>query len=371
MKKPLLYIGLLLVIIIIIGIVVANNSASPSDNTNGNATTTTEVKPLVQITALAKSVQFKENNSDELKSIENSATTTSGATVKTSSSGRALIEDSEKRLVIDYDTEMTINVATAKGTSVDLVKGSIWSRIQKIFEKGEYYEVKTQNTVAAVRGTTFSVSYLNNETTVYVIESTVAVTPLDPITGKPLTDKTVLVPAGMKATNKNGVIVVTEITDADRNSGWLKYNDPEGAKKNPPATDPKKIPTTPVPTPKTPTPSPKPTTTQPPAPTVTTPPSSTTPEPTTGLSIKSVSPVRVQAGSGQSMTITGSGFTDVIAVAIGEYEINPTEVTNFRIVSNTTITFTLPQEVQPGLHDITVVSKLDEGATLHKSLTVY
>jgi len=139
-----------------------------------------------------------------------------GDEVETLASGRALIEMQNGTLTtLDYSTKVTIKTHTDdEHSSMSLEGGKVWSTVEKVFGKGEYYEIETQNAVAVVRGTSFSVSYDGENTVLEVSEGTVLFVPIDPQTGERLYGEAILVTAGEKATvGKNGVVQALDNAD--------------------------------------------------------------------------------------------------------------------------------------------------------------
>lgn len=150
-----------------------------------------------------------------------------GDMIKTLSEGRGLVEMKNGTItVIDYSSELKIKSHTNdEHSSMYLVAGDVWSRVKKVFDHGEFYEIETQNAVAVVRGTSFGVSYNNGVTTLEVTSGTVAFIPIDPKTRERKYDQTIYVTAGKKATiGDSGVISVTDLTLDDKKNEWFIYN---------------------------------------------------------------------------------------------------------------------------------------------------
>lgn len=91
-------------------------------------------------------------------------------------------------LKLDEDSEIGRPELGEPKTVMDLIKGRILVRIYKILDKGESFEVKTSNLVAAVRGTIFSVAFKQNKSEIVVLQKKVEVVALDPQTKKPIPD---------------------------------------------------------------------------------------------------------------------------------------------------------------------------------------
>lgn len=330
--------------------------------------TATTTASTITVTTLAKEVFISQKSSLDVLKVEKSATTSTGSTVRTSATGRALLETSQKKIVLDHDTQITIPAENnAQVSSIVLLGGSIWSRVEKIFEKGEYYEIQTQNTVAAVRGTSFNVKYVNGVTTVLVDTSAVAVTPIDPATGARLEEKTVIIPEGKKAVvDAKGSAVVSDITVADKANEWYQFNAKlDGSADT--VVDTIKPTPPPVPVVKPPAPVPPP----PPAAVTPPPPPAEPPLPAGTIILTSVSPTSISAASTASLTLRGRGLLHAVVLSLGITTTNPVVVSGFKIVDDTTITFTLPRALTPGVYQIGVVSDMETGANLDKALTIF
>jgi len=146
-----------------------------------------------------------------------------GSVVKTSATGRALLESSNDiTTIVDRNTELMITAHDESGdtTTIELAAGKLWSRIEKTFEHGEFFEVRTKNAVAVVRGTAFGVEYINAITQILVGIDAVEIFVRDEETGEALLETRVVVPAGKKAVVQDGKISVVDIEDNDRNSDW-------------------------------------------------------------------------------------------------------------------------------------------------------
>ncbi len=159
--------------------------------------------------------------------IEQTAVIHFGNTLRTSETGRALIDtDGGGSVMLDYASNFTL-LGDETHTTAQLATGQAWARVEKLFGQGEFFEIETGNAVAMVRGTAFGVSYRENATVVLVTEGTVAVVPRDPETGMRDMKRTVLVREGQKAVVDNGTVTVGPLTDADRRQEWFEENNPQ------------------------------------------------------------------------------------------------------------------------------------------------
>lgn len=187
---------------------------------------TSSSKSPVIVSTIKKTVNLYKT-ADAKEEIIDPALAYDGNTVETLASGRALLQMENGTLTtVDYSTKLTIKTHTDdEHSSMFLTGGKVWSTVEKVFGKGEYYEIETQNAVAVVRGTSFGVSYDGTFTTLEVTEGAVLLVPVDPKTRERLFDKAVLVPAGKKAVVGNdGIIKVSDLTDNEKKREWFIYN---------------------------------------------------------------------------------------------------------------------------------------------------
>ena len=285
------------------------------------------------------------------------------------------------RGLLDYDTELTLEESDDTGTHVrgSLGTGAVWARVEKVFGKGEYYTIKTQNAVAVVRGTSFSISYRNNVSKIEVAAGTVRFMPVDPSTGEPIESKEVFVSTDNKATiDVSGTVRVSPLTAVDKQASWYLFNAPENARDNAsgsetsapaaPQTAAQSVSQTDAPQPK-PTPS-----------------EATAPLPTestasaenacasfsesqgyTGsriggsLKLTSVSPLSVSQSGQDTVTLTGEGFLCAATITIGKNVLDGES--DFVVVSNASLT--LSSGLLPiGTFDIVIHDSLGNAATL-------
>lgn len=154
-----------------------------------------------------------------------------GDTLMTEETGRGVVESNNGTVtVLDYTSQMTIKDEDTSGmhTSNYLSFGNIWARVQKVFDKGEFYEIETQNAVAVVRGTSFGVYILINGTKLVVKEGAVGFIPVDVKTRQRHYELEQIIPSGSKGTiGTDGKIVVSKLTKTDLNDPWFIFNNPD------------------------------------------------------------------------------------------------------------------------------------------------
>lgn len=230
MKKVLISIVVFIVLGFGVWLLFNKPSSQAITEQPGTVEAAATTSPIV-ITALNKDVTLKETKLSRIQTIAKTATTTAGSQVKTSATGRALIESGAAHMTfLDYNSEITLTESSEakKKTSIELTAGAVWSRLQKAFDAGEFYEIKTKNAVAVVQGTSFGLWYTGNTTTLIVTDGSVAFSARDTDTGETISGSQVTVTAGQKAVwNGMGVIQIGTITDKDRQSSWFIFNNPD------------------------------------------------------------------------------------------------------------------------------------------------
>jgi hypothetical protein len=180
------------------------------------------------VTPLSADVSIREENKSNFRVIGEATSTVPGTSVRTSSQGRAIIESSFSHpTALDYSSEIVIKDSNSadKKTTLQLNTGSMWARAKKLVEKGEFYEIKTGNAVAVVRGTSFGLTYKDNKSTLIVKEGEVSFYNKDKTTGEPIEGTEVVVEAGNKAViDGDKKAVESPIAPEDVNSDWYVFN---------------------------------------------------------------------------------------------------------------------------------------------------
>lgn len=298
-----------------------------------------KISPSFTVTALNETVSIKKSGEIDFVPIVKEAETLAGSHIKTSPTGRALIETGSIIITtVDRNSEFTVNQYDHAGSSFTLHSGNMWSRIEKSLEQGEFYEVGTDTGVATVRGTSFGTSYSNEKMKIMVTKGVVSAFRIDGGTKKRITGSETKIPAGSKGIITRDKIEVSVFTKEDTSDSWFLLNtDLTDAPKD----------TTPSGT----TASPKPSTgtqTQTPAGTV------AAPKPT--LTITGISPTSLVLTSGESllMTLTGSGFLKVQTLIVDKQSIS-----DFQVIDDTRLRFSsraLNQTTGTKMHDLTLVA---------------
>lgn len=329
--------GIILLALIFAYIALRESSAPPSAEASS-----------FTVTPLQIAVSVKETS--DFAPITESVLAKTGSTVKTFDTGRALIEGpSSHTTLIDYTSEVVLSAPQQNATQVELLAGATWSRIEKVFDRGEYHEIATPNAIASVRGTSFGVWYAGVTTTLIVTEGAVFFSKRD-ATGQVLEGSGVLVKAGYKAIRiGDGEIQVVPLSQADKKQPWYIYNNPQQV------TDGAATPPSSGVPPQTVTPNAG--TTLPPA----TPPAPTAPQ--TFIRAISLTPSQIEKGSTQILTLYGRNLGQVVRLVIGG------TVVPFTLVDGETITFTAPKFAE-GVYELKILAADGESAVLPNALTV-
>ncbi|MBX4190022.1 FecR family protein [Candidatus Parcubacteria bacterium] len=357
------------VIIAAAGSVFYFKNHAPADTADNQSPTPTAV-----LTVVNNSVNVKDPTGVAFKEVPNgSLAVKEGSVVKTSLTGRAIIESANQTTVVDKNSEFTLVTQEENKTKIKLDSGNLWATVKKVLGKDEYYQIETPNAVATVRGTSFWVSYINNKTVVLVSESKVSVQSIDPNTKKPIGDEVIIQQGQKGSVTTGGTPKAESITETDKKSEWYQFNQKGSPSPTPkPSPTPTKVPTksptptaspkptaiqTPVPTP-TPTPIPKATIAPTPTPTPT--PTPAPAEPT----LKSVVPNILSMNSdSKDFFINGTKLTGAKQVLVGQTSIK------FFASGSETIVGTADQ-VGPGVYDVSVVVSTGAKLTLSKALTI-
>lgn len=186
--------------------------------------------PLTQgeflVSLIKTDVFIKDAAETDFNMIEEEAVALGGSVVKTSPSGRSIIEGPNQSItVVDRNSEITLVTVSEKGSTIILEAGNVWSRVEKTLEQGEFYEMKTEHAVATVRGTSFGTFLLKDSSEFIVHEGTVTFFLIDSETGEriPSSETRVTGPKKVIVDSAQGVIVL-EISEKDKASEWYKFN---------------------------------------------------------------------------------------------------------------------------------------------------
>lgn len=126
--------------------------------------------------AVQSSVQLKRTGQTSYQAVDRSTSISQGDAVRTDSKGRARIKWPNGTItVVEEDSEIVITTLEDGGnkSSIQLILGDVWAKVNRVLGTGEYYEIESDDAVAAVRGTVFRMRHRNKETSVQGIERTV------------------------------------------------------------------------------------------------------------------------------------------------------------------------------------------------------
>lgn len=365
-NKYILGIFGIIILLAVIGYVSFNkNKVNPK--LGGTVLSSLNQSPTIKtitVTTLEKGVFLKTSSDAPEVEVQDSASTSPGQIVSTSVSGRALIEwPLNHPTLLDYSSQVSIaDTSDSNQNILELIGGEIWSRTENITEKSETFEIKTTNAVAVVRGTSFGLSFFNNNTTLLVADGSVSLYTKDLKTNEAELDTGVLLTAGKKGqVIGGGNPIRSQISNQDKMTPWFLYNT-KGIKNLSPA-------------PHQPTSFPANNTIK-----STSTPSSNNSNPSnpviqggsmgsfataTTTTVSVFSPTNVLAGDNQTfVTITGVGFSDIMDLVIDE-----NAVPDFEVTSDTNSHFHIGS-LRPGVYSMYFVLKDGSIVTIPGSLTI-
>ncbi len=171
---------------------IANGEQSLSQNNEENVDIFTDestARPWIEV--INGKVRIKAE--DGWQELQTGDEISNGSVISTDSTGLADIHMPDGSSVqLDSDSEITFEQADyiedsdSLKVKIQLAAGRVWSKIIELATPESYWEVKTNNAVASVRGTAFGMEYNDEETQIIGSENTVEVEALDESTGESL-----------------------------------------------------------------------------------------------------------------------------------------------------------------------------------------
>lgn len=128
------------------------------------------------LTALTQPVSYAASAQSTLEKLSGTISIAEGAIIETGQGGRARIAYPNGTItVVDESTRIVITTLSQDGGTslIDLVSGGMWSKVRAALSKDEAYDVRTETTVASVRGTIFGTEYKNKKAHITGIEGKV------------------------------------------------------------------------------------------------------------------------------------------------------------------------------------------------------
>ncbi|PIR41666.1 MAG: hypothetical protein COV30_02385 [Candidatus Yanofskybacteria bacterium CG10_big_fil_rev_8_21_14_0_10_37_15] len=335
-------------IIIIVGIVAIFGLKNKESQDKKDISPNTSSSPST-LTVINNQIQVKNFEGSDFENItEKSIQVNQGSLVKTSSTGRGILEsDNETTTIIDKNSEIRVAQSEQNKTKIELESGNLWSRVKKVFGQGEYYQIETNNAVATVRGTNFGTFFSDKQTIFMVSEGDVLAISINPETKKQIGPESTI-GAGQKVIIKDGQDPIIEpLTESDKKLEWYVFNQTK---------------TTPTATPRpSPTVSINPTPTEKPSPSPT-----SSPEPTpTPPEIISVIPKTINVTQGPvNFFVNGQKLKRVTGLFLNDILIK------FFTIDEQTIGGTATSELQTGTYDVSVTLFTGEKLTLPEALVI-
>lgn len=380
---PLIVIVMGVALVVGFGLLSGEDRTSPTPAQPLNASN----EPTFDIIRLEGDVFVKQPGDKDFIKIETKVQVKSGSSVKTGLNGRASIQYPNKILTnMGSSTEVAVNIFSENGqkSKIKLLGGSLWSKIENILGKGDAYEIETPNAVASVRGTIFATEFLKNISLFLVLENKAEVRMIDPNTGQVILEKfaKITLEEGEK-TSVDGANLPTKanplrkqlITKEDLERGIIKSN-LGGEYLDRPAIQRlflkllKSISLSPTPV-KTITLSLSPSPSSSAGPTLTPEIIKTqTPKPVvfTQTSIDSVTPKTINlsysAQESIEFVVNGKKLIGTKQVLLNQ------ERLGFFVVDDLTIFATLPDGIQPGAYDVSIITRDDKLLTLNQALEI-
>src|SRR3989344_567260 len=115
---------------------------------------------------------------DAEQPVEGKIEINSGSAVRTSGTGSAvLVYPNGTITTLEGDTSVVVEELDSTGSrsKVALLAGTMWSRIDRLLDEGDYYEVRSHGIVSSVRGTSFEMSADDTGVSVTVLSDIVSI----------------------------------------------------------------------------------------------------------------------------------------------------------------------------------------------------
>lgn len=362
MKAGVIIGGIAIVVAAALALLWPSLAPKPAGQEAAPAAAVENTEPAALVTPIASQVFAMEPGAD-FAEIATSTEVEGGTKVKTSETGRAIIEGTHEAF-LDFSAEVVVaSNDSQKGSRIKVETGKTWSRAKKTFDGGEFDELETPNAVAVVRGTSFGLYYEHSDTTTLIVtEGEVHLIAKDPKTGEIFPDTEVAVTPGKKAVRKGDAEIVVSAITAEDKGEWFRFNNPDDTTTAPAASVKK----APVRAPVTQSPaSPAPSA---PAPTAATePPAETTPPPAQPFTLDRVSPTKVDDVKVKDtvFALYGTGLDRLTTLRVGG-----ASVASFSIASPLKVTFRLSWDFPAGTHGVSATEEGGAKASLSDALTI-
>ncbi|PIT92795.1 MAG: hypothetical protein COU08_00505 [Candidatus Harrisonbacteria bacterium CG10_big_fil_rev_8_21_14_0_10_42_17] len=157
-------------------------------------------KTTAEVLAVSPEVLLKKSGGT-FERIDRQERAIEGDEIKTTETGRASLAYANNTVsTLGKNAHITIkNLANSGNVSrLELLTGGLWSKIERVSGKGEFYEVQTENMVAAVRGTVFATLVKDGISSLFVLESKVQAKARNPLTKEIIPGTDIAVTAGSK-----------------------------------------------------------------------------------------------------------------------------------------------------------------------------
>lgn len=190
----------------------------------------------IVLEVVSGSAVVKSSDGGELNIKQGISEVSEGDIVKTEEGTLAILYFSDDTLMrLDENTEVKIETYYRKDKTLKvaiwLQLGRTWSRVERIIETDSQYEVRTLNTVAAVRGTSFGESRMADRTELIGGKQTVEVQAIEPTSRQPLAggfvrlgEKERVQIIDSQLPTQETPLVVEKLSAEALQEKWIKFN---------------------------------------------------------------------------------------------------------------------------------------------------
>lgn len=333
---------------------------------------TSEVSPSPSgsrfvLAVLESKVSAKNSADTDFVEVDKETDVHEGDQIKTDQTGHASILYPNGHIVdLGVSSMLTLKNLENNGSqsTLRLFGGSVRSKLQNILNKGDFYQVETENMVAAVRGTDFLVTSFAGVSAVLVYENEVEVQAVDPKTGQLLDGGFIKLFAGEKA-----VVDSANLPSKDKPLKKIKIESFQIPSASLTKSSLISVQPTVIPSPR-PTPRPFPTPTPTPSPglllnkTVSSPTAIPTPAPKTIITLVTPAKLQKPEGGNAEFAINGQYLTGAKAVFLNQLELQ------FFVVDSFTIFATVGPNIKLGIYDVSVIAANGEKLTLYRAIEI-
>lgn len=174
MKSRIIIGVIALIVVVLAGFVISRKGGSVATQTSPSTSATPAEDYTLSV--ITPTITLQKTGESTGTAVTGTVTVHQGDTITTSATGRARLRwPNGTTTTIESESSLVLTELGSNGSqsTLTLIVGDIWSKIRNALGSGEYYQVETQEAVAAVRGTVFRVSYHQHLTRVEGVEHTI------------------------------------------------------------------------------------------------------------------------------------------------------------------------------------------------------